>query len=216
MATPFSNVITDIAQLEELYRTPSSGAANKEIAELDKPSRDFISASPFVLVGTSDNDGNGDVSPKGGHPGFVKVIDEKRLVIPDLNGNNRLDSLRNIVTNPHIGLLFLVPERGETLRVNGQAWVTVDDDILDIFTEEYRRPTTAIAVRVDTAYMHCAKCIRRGGLWDPESWAASQDAPTGVDLLAAHLNLDESSKDKLTANLEKSYLHDLETDKPLG
>ncbi|MFT7647650.1 MAG: PPOX class probable FMN-dependent enzyme [Candidatus Poriferisodalaceae bacterium] len=214
-SSPFGTVLTDPSQLTGLYREVSSGAANKEVAEIDQVSADFIAAATFCLIGTSDSDGNCDVSPKGGNPGFVKVLDGQRLVIPDLNGNNRLDSIRNIIDNPHVGLLFLVPERGETLRVNGKAWVTVDDEILDLFTDEYRRPTSAIGVQLDTAYMHCAKCIRRAGLWEPDSWSASAAAPTGATMLFEHLGLDEKHRESVERNLERSYVDDLIADRPV-
>ncbi|MDG2114338.1 MAG: pyridoxamine 5'-phosphate oxidase family protein, partial [Actinomycetota bacterium] len=168
MAAPaFDHTITDLDQLGELYRQPSDGAVNKEIDHLDESAAAFIAASPFCLVGTADSTGLTDVSPKGGDPGFAKVLDERRLVIPDLNGNNRLDSLRNIVANPRAGLLFLVPEEGATLRVKGRASITADPSILGLF-EEYRQPATAIGIEVESVFMHCAKCIRRAGLWRPE------------------------------------------------
>ena len=213
MAAPFDSTLTDHAQLAELYREPSRGAVGKETDHITDVTREFIAASPFCLVGTTDSSGRADVSPKGGEPGFVKVLDDKRLVIPDLNGNNRLDSIHNIIDNPRAGLLFLVPEEGATLRVKGGAWVTTDDAILDRFTE-YRRPVTAIAVEVESVYMHCAKCIRRSGLWEPQSWASNAEAPTGTDLIMSHMGLDESVRDKVHAGLEQSYVDDLLADRP--
>lgn len=212
-ASAFDHTITDLDQLTELYRAPSDGALNKEIDHLDDTAAGFIAASPFCLVGTADADGLTDVSPKGGDPGFVKVLDAKRLVIPDLNGNNRLDSLRNIVANPRAGLLFLVPEEGATLRVKGRAWVTNDPALLVLF-EEYRQPTTAIGIEVESVYMHCAKCIRRSGLWQPDSWATGPSAPTGTDLLMSHVGLDAKLRDRVEANLEESYVVDLAADRP--
>jgi uncharacterized protein len=211
---PFPNVLTDVSQLTDHYREVSRAAANKDVVAIDEVSADFIGASTFCLIGTSDSEGNCDVSPKGGNPGFVRVVDEHTLLIPDLNGNNRLDSIRNIIDNSHVGLLFLVPERGETLRVNGRAWITVDDEILDSFTDEYRRPASAIAVELDGAFMHCAKCIRRAGLWEPDSWSASANAPTGAAMLFEHLGLDEDLRETVAANLEKSYTDDLAADQP--
>ncbi len=211
---PFEHTLTDIGQLEQLYRSPSKGAVAKEIDHLDDAARSFIGASTFCLVATAARQGGADVSPKGGDPGFVQVLDEHRLVIPDLNGNNRLDSLRNIVDNPRAGLLFLVPEEGATLRVKGRAWVTTDPTILGSFAE-YREPTTAIAVEVDSVYMHCAKCIRRAGLWDPGSWTRTADSPTGTDLLASALGLDDTQRAKLEANLESSYAEGLAADRPV-
>lgn len=212
-SAPFASTLTDLEQLSDLYRSTSQGALDKETDHIDGVTREFIAASPFCLVGTTDETGRADVSPKGGEPGFVKVLDDKRLVIPDLNGNNRLDSIRNIITTPRAGLLFLVPEEGATLRIKGGAWVSTDDELLDLFTE-YRRPATAICVNVESVYMHCAKCIRRSGLWEPDSWSASAGAPDGTDLIMSHLGLDESIRDKVDAGLEQSYVDGLAADRP--
>ncbi len=140
MDTPFPSVLTSVNDLRELYRQPSKLAAGKIIDHVDETSASFIAQSPYHLLATSHADGRCDVSPRGGPPGFVKVLDQKRVVIPDLNGNNLLDSLQNVIDNPQAGLLFLVPGRDETLRVNGRAWLTTDDAILDLFVDELRRP----------------------------------------------------------------------------
>lgn len=211
---PFAHVIGDVDELRELYRPVSARAAQKDVATIDEVTRAFIAASTFCLVGTSGRDGSCEVSPKGGAPGFVKVLNDHQVVIPDFNGNNRLDSLRNIIENPHVGLLFLVPERGETLRLNGRAWVSTDPALLDLFTDEYRRPATAIAVDLDIAFMHCAKAIRRGGVWQPESWSQSEDGPSGMQLLAAHLDMPAEEVPALTDALEEVYERDLAADRP--
>ena len=210
--SPFAATLTDLDQLETLYRAPSKGAVAKETDHIDEVTAEFIAASPFCLVGTTDATGRGDVSPKGGEPGFVKVLDRKRLVIPDLNGNNRLDSIRNIIEHPHAGLLFLVPQEGATLRIKGGAWISTDDQLLDLFTE-YRRPTTAICIEAESVYMHCAKCIRRSGLWEPESWA-NEGAPTGTDLIMSHMGMDESLRTSVDEGLEQSYVDGLAADSP--
>ena len=127
------------------------------------------------------------VSPKGGPPGFVKVLDERRLVVPDANGNNLIDGLRNLVENPHIGLLFVLPGREETLRVDGRAWPTVDPEVLDVVTEdEGRRPKVAIGVEVTTTFIHCSRSFSRGHVWQPESWGELV-APEAMDLFRCHL-----------------------------
>ena len=140
------------------------------------------------------------MSPRGGPPGFVQVLDAQRLAIPDLSGNNLVDSITNIVRNPHVGLLFVLPGRDETLRVNGRAWLTTDDAVLDGFTAELRRPKAAIGVEVVDTFVHCAKSFRRGQVWDPASWAPDV-APSAAELLTCHIELD-ATPEQLAANLE--------------
>jgi PPOX class probable FMN-dependent enzyme len=204
---PFEHVISNIDALRELYREPSELVRRKKIARLDDGCRAVIESAPLVLVATSRPDGGCEVSPRGGPPGFVQVLDGQRLAIPDLSGNNLVDSISNIVLNPHVGLLFVLPGRDETLRVNGRAWLTTDDDVLDGFTAELRRPKAAIGVEVVDAFVHCAKSFRRGQVWDPASWAPDV-APSAAELLTCHIELD-TTPEQLAANLEKGYAHDL-------
>ena len=205
--TPFENVIDSLEALRELYREPSELVRRKKIAGLDDGCRAVIEAAPLVLVATSRPDGGCEVSPRGGPSGFVQVLDEQRLAIPDLSGNNLVDSISNIVLNPHVGLLFVLPGRDETLRVNGRAWLTTDDTVLDGFTAELRRPKAAIGVEVVDAFVHCAKSFRRGQVWDPASWAPDV-APSAAELLTCHIQLD-ATPEQLAANLEAGYAHDL-------
>lgn len=210
--SPFPATLTDVTQLREHYREPSQLVLDKVVDNIDETAADFISRATFCLIGTADADGRGDVSPKGGTPGFVVIDTQGRLLIPDLNGNNRLDTLANIIENPHVGLLFLVPGRGETVRVNGRAWVSVDDGLRDRFTDRYRRPASVIAVDPTEVYLHCAKCIRRGGLWDPETWTNPTVGTSAGAILAAHANLGDVSA--IDAALEESYRRGLADDLP--
>jgi len=205
--TPFEHVIDSLEALRELYREPSELVRRKKIARLDDGCRAVIEAAPLVLVATSRPDGGCEVSPRGGPPGFVQVLDEQRIAIPDLSGNNLVDSISNIVCNPHVGLLFVLPGRDETLRVNGRAWLTTDDAVLGGFSAELRRPKAAIGVEVVDAFVHCAKSFRRGQVWDPASWAPDV-APSAAELLTCHIELD-ATPEQLAANLEKGYAHDL-------
>ena len=127
----FKRVVTSEKELRDLMGTPSERAIKKESAVIDEPSREFIAHSPFLLLATSDTNGRCDVSPKGDAPGFVRVLDERHLVIPDRPGNKRLDGLRNLLANPHVGMIFLIPGREETLRVNGRATIVRDEDVLE-------------------------------------------------------------------------------------
>jgi hypothetical protein len=206
-------VVSSAEQLAELYRAPSRLVAEKKAGVLDDASVGILARSPFVLLATSGADGGLDVSPRGGPPGFVRVLDDRHVAIPDLNGNNLIDSLRAVVATGVAGILAVVPGKDETLRINGAAWVTTDPSVLDLWSDELRRPTTAIVVRTDEVFMHCAKAFRRGRVWDPASWEELADAPDGLDVLNAQGFV--ASNDAATRDfLEQSYADDLAHDAP--
>ena len=166
----FRDVVTDEKDLRTLLGNPSEVAIRKQIARLDEHCRAFIAHAPFMLLATSDAHGRCDVSPKGDPAGFVRVLDDTHLVIPDRPGNKRLDGMGNILSNPHVGLLFLVPARGETLRVNGRACITRDPDLLGTMAVDGKVPSLAIGVEVEEVFLHCAKAFKRSGLWEPARW----------------------------------------------
>jgi hypothetical protein len=174
----FTDAVQSEAELRELYRHPASLTKAKVIGQLDQHARTFIDLSPFVLLGTSAPDGTADVSPKGGPPGFVVVLDDTHLAIPDLAGNNLLDSITNVVHGSGIGLLFLIPGVEETLRVNGHACLTTAPHVLDACAVKDRRPKAAIGVTVVEQFMHCAKAFRRSELWQHETWPDRASLPT--------------------------------------
>src|SRR5258705_511405 len=174
----FKRVVTSESELRALMGAPSERAIKKEMATLDEPSRAFIARSPFLLLATSDASGRCDVSPKGDGPGFVRVLDEHHLVIPDRPGNKRLDGLRNLLANPHIGLIFLIPGREETLRVNGRASIVRDEEILATLSARDKLPQLAIAVETEEVFFHCPKAFRRSKLWEPASWPDRDALPT--------------------------------------
>jgi PPOX class probable FMN-dependent enzyme len=169
--------VTSDDQLRALYPPVPARTRAKKIDHLDAGFRAAIGLSPFVLLATSDADGRCDVSPRGGPPGFVKVLDEARLAIPDMNGNHLLDSLHNIVANPFAALLVVVPGQHDTLRISGRAHLSTDDELLARFDVEIRRPVLAVVIEVDEAYNHCAKAFRRGHVWDPGSWPELEHSP---------------------------------------
>jgi PPOX class probable FMN-dependent enzyme len=174
--TPESELrITSESELRALYGQPGARAVAKERPVLNADCRDFIARSPFLVMGTADAAGRCDVSPKGDAPGFVHVLDDHHLVIPDRLGNNRLDGLRNIVVNGHVGLIFLIPGREDTLRVNGRARIVRDEAILERLAVNGKRPVTALVVEVEQAFMHCARAFKRAGLWEPERWPDASD-----------------------------------------
>ena len=158
--------ITNIAALGRLYGAPEGAAVEKEINYFHPHYRAMIAASPFVVLATSGPEGL-DTSPRGDAAGFVVVEDEKTLLIPDRRGNNRVDSLRNIIANPHVALLFLIPGVGETLRVNGRAIISTAPALLDRFSVGGKLPRSVIVVRVDTVFFQCSRAVFRAKLWDP-------------------------------------------------
>ena len=166
----FRDVIADETDLRALLGTPSEVAVKKQLARLDAHCRAIIAHAPFVLLATADAEGRCDVSPKGDPAGFVRVLDDTHLVVPDRPGNKRLDGMRNILANPRVGLLFLVPGRGETLRVNGRACITRDAELLAGLAVDGKMPSLAIGVVVEEVFIHCAKAFKRSGLWEPARW----------------------------------------------
>lgn len=212
MSGSFGHVVATEAQLRELYRRPSEGVKAKKVGRIDDTTRAYIASSPFCLLATADAEGRCDVSPRGGPPGFVKVLDEHRLAVPDLSGNNLLDSLTNLVANPNAGLLLVVPGRDETLRVEGEAVLTTDPEVLALWDDELRRPKVAIGLTVRTTYIHCAKSFRRGRVWDPASWDELAAAPDGCDMLVDQLGL-EIDAQLIRDDLERGYAVELEAER---
>lgn len=162
------HIIADETALRAMFQATHTIALQKCQTHLDDHARNFVTRAPFVCIGTQNLDGNADVSPRGDPVGFVKVLDNTTLAIPDRPGNNRLDSLVNILTNPCVGLLFMIPGFDDTLRVNGTARLVSDPDILNTMRVHDRAPKLAIIVTVSEVFMHCAKALRRSHLWDPE------------------------------------------------
>lgn len=204
-----TNHITDLGGLRELYREPGAVAANKVFDTIDSSSAAFIDRCPFLVVSTTDGGASIDASPRGGPPGFLQQLDDRHIAIPDLNGNNRLDTLENIVAHPYAGLLLFMPGKDETLRINGPAALTTDTSVLDGFTNELRRPKLAIVVEVAELYGHCAKAFRRAAVWDPESWVGYRAAPDLADIASTQFGLEG---DGLRNALDESYDHDLALD----
>ena len=175
----FSNVVRSEAELRALMGDPvAPSVVEKTMTSLDRHCLAFIGRAPFVFVATSDAEGRMDISPKGDVPGFVKVLDNHTLVIPDRPGNQRFDTFRNLFESPRIGLIFLVPGKRETLRISGKAEVVRDAELLETMVANGKTPTLAIAVHVEEAFFHCAKCVIRSHLWQPERWPSIEGLPT--------------------------------------
>jgi PPOX class probable FMN-dependent enzyme len=176
-------------ELRAHYKPTHDAAIRKEMRVLDAHSRNFIAKSPFVLIGSSDGNGNADVTPKGDKPGFVAVLDDITLAIPDRPGNNRLDTLENILVNPAVGLLFLIPGMNETLRINGEARITLDGAMRERLAVEGKIPQSVIVVKAKAVYMHCAKAFMRSGLWAPETWRPRSEMPTLGEIMRDQMAL---------------------------
>ena len=200
----FKRVVTSESELRALMGTPSERAIKKESATVDEPSREFIRRSPFLLLATSNADGRCDVSPKGDAPGFVRVLDERHLAIPDRPGNKRLDGLRNLLANPHVGLIFLIPGREETLRVNGRASIVRDEDVLDSLAARDKRPLVAIGVEVEECFFHCPKAFRRSQLWEPEAWPDRSVLPSMACVLYDKLKPADKTLEEYLRESEES------------
>ena len=187
--TRFQNTITTLDQLREFMPPPSGPAAAKEIDYIDEHARGFIARSPFALIATSNAVGRCDVSPKGDVPGFVQVLDEHTLVVPDRPGNQRADSLQNILANPHMGMLMIIPGADWTLRVNGRAQLVRDPEILERCAVQGKQPVLGIVLHVEELFLHCPKCFLRAQLWDTAQWMPAEEQPRWAAVLRDHTQL---------------------------
>jgi PPOX class probable FMN-dependent enzyme len=178
------NTLTSVAELEALYGQPGEASTVKEVARITPQYRAYIEASPFASLATSGPEGL-DCSPRGDKPGFVRVHDETTLMLPDRRGNNRIDSLRNIVRDPRVALLFLIPGVGNTLRVNGRARISVEPALLNSFAVEDKAPRSVMVMTVDAVYFQCARALVRSELWNPARHVDPKGLPSAGQILAA-------------------------------
>ncbi|GAB3587747.1 pyridoxamine 5'-phosphate oxidase family protein [Amycolatopsis endophytica] len=167
-------------ELRELLGHPLPNVVRKERAALHELDRQWLAHSPFCLVATADAQGRCDVSPKGDPAGFTLVLDDRTIVVPERPGNRRADGFRNILANPHVGLIYVIPGRGDTLRINGRARLLRDAPFFDEMIVKGHRPRLAILVEIDEVYHHCSKAFLRSKLWDPQTWTPEEMAPRPV------------------------------------
>ncbi|WP_028885199.1 pyridoxamine 5'-phosphate oxidase family protein [Teredinibacter turnerae] len=196
------------AELRGAFDVTHEVAKRKVLRFLDGHTRNFIEKCPFLLIGSQDASGNGDVSPKGDFPGFVKILDEKTLAIPDRPGNNRLDTWENIIENPGVGLIFMIPGMNETLRINGQARLTLDKTLCSQMQVNNRPAKAVLIVKILEVYMHCAKAFIRSKLWSPDTWAPRADMPTLGQILKDHADLSETASE-FDEILDEAYRNSL-------
>lgn len=213
-AAPFQQTITSREELRAIYRQPGSVVVAKERPVLDDATTTFLHRATFAVLSTFGADGGADASPRGGPGGFIQVLDERHLAIGDLGGNNRLDTIENVIATGQIGILAVHPGRSETVRVNGRAWVTRDPDVLARFPFA-RTPVSAIGVEVVGTYIHCAKAFMRSGMWDQDTWASFADAPDGADILACQ-RVVEVPASVVRDDLDQGYAAALEYERTPG
>lgn len=192
MKPQFSEVITNIEQLREIIGYPSHRVTDIAIPRLDKHCRAFIAKSPLVFVASSDTNGNMDISPKGDPPGFVRILDDNTLAIPDRPGNRRADTFQNILENPQIGLFFLVPGRGETLRMSGTAIIVRDKPLRERMKINNKIPELALVVNIKEAFFHCSKCMLRSKIWQYEQWESTDNLSSLAQTMVDAANLKET------------------------
>jgi uncharacterized protein len=205
MDKQFKELIHSKEELRTLIGFPSELVERKMITYLDHNCEQYISKSPFLVISSSDQSGNCDVSPRGDMAGFVKVLNEKYLIIPERPGNKRIDTMRNILANPNVGLLFMIPGLGETLRVNGKACLVRDNELLEQMEVKGRKPLLGIGVEVEECFIHCAKAFKRSGVWDPNSWLDEKSLPSAAKILFEHADLPGSSTESIEERLREGY-----------
>jgi uncharacterized protein len=202
------DTIEDVEQLRESYGAPSERALKKQLSRFDKHCRDFIARSPFLVIASADPSGRCDASPKGDAPGFVQVIDDTTLLIPDRLGNNRIDTLANLLARPGIGLIFFVPGINETLRVNGRACITTDPALLEPLAVNSKVPRSAILVTAEEIYFHCGKALIRSDLWNPDKQVRRSDFPSLGRILADQIGgISVEESERYTAESYKTRLY---------
>ena len=186
----FNDVITSVDDIRSAIGEPLAAAVAKVVDRLDDVCRAFIERSPFIVMASANSNGELDISPKGDPEGFVQVLDEKYLAIPDRPGNRRIDTFQNLLDNPHVAIIFIIPGKGETLRVSGEARIVRDKALRESMAVNGRVPEFAVVVRVEEAMIHCPKCMVRSKLWQPEAWPDHSGTASVAEAVVVHANLD--------------------------
>lgn len=201
-------IVSSEDDLRKLFGKTHDLAQKKVQTELDHYAKEFIARSPFLCLGTQSSNGKADVSPRGDAPGFVKILDSRTIALPDRPGNNRLDSLSNIISNAAVGLIFVVPGFEDTLRVNGRAKLVTDQDLLSQMSVNGKVPKIAVVVEIETVFLHCAKAFRRSKLWDVEQHQNRLAMPSLVKMILDQTGdapTEQGEQKKLDDDLERDY-----------
>jgi PPOX class probable FMN-dependent enzyme len=201
----FEHRITSLEDLRTLIPPPDAPAVNKDIDRLDGHCRAFIARSPFLVIASAGADGRCDASPKGGPPGFVRVLDDHRLAVPDYPGNRRLDSWSNVLATGYVQLIFFIPRVLETLRVAGRACLTRDPELLAGLSDRGKLPLLALGLDVEVAYLQCGKALKRSELWQPERWPERGDLPTAARIFVDHIQLPDVTEEAAIEHLARDY-----------
>jgi uncharacterized protein len=202
------DVVEDLGELRELYGPPGERSVKKQLTRFDKHCRAFIARSPFLVMASSDPSGRCDASPKGDAPGFVQVLDDQTLLIPDRLGNNRVDTIGNLLERPGVGLIFFVPGLNETLRVNGRARITTDPALLDPLAVNGKVPRSGILVAAEEIYFHCGKALIRSDLWNPDKRVARGSWPSLGRIIAEQVGgMDPDEAERQTAESYRTRLY---------
>jgi PPOX class probable FMN-dependent enzyme len=184
-----NHTVQSMEEIRELLGTPHEAVVKKSIALIDEQARLYIEKSSMLFVATSNESGQCDVSPRGDQAGFAYVANSQQLIIPDRPGNKRVDTLKNILSNPHIGLLFIIPGMEEVLRVNGQATIIREHPILDKMKFKDKAPLLGIVVEVEECFIHCPRALKHSGIWDHGNWLPKEQFPSALDIFQAHLKI---------------------------
>ncbi|MBT2510315.1 pyridoxamine 5'-phosphate oxidase family protein [Streptomyces sp. ISL-98] len=188
-----ADAVRDAAGLRELYQLPGEAAVRKQMDRLTDKTRQLIACASLVFISSADAEGNCDTTPRGGPAGFVSVLDERTLAIPDATGNKRLDTWQNVLETGRVGLLFMIPGRTSTLRVNGRACVSARPELLSQLTAVGKPPVSALVVDIEEVYPHCPKALLRSSAWKPEEWLPADAQPSSAEVTLAQLRMPELS-----------------------
>ncbi|MFB5762219.1 MSMEG_1061 family FMN-dependent PPOX-type flavoprotein [Paenibacillus medicaginis] len=188
------HIMTSPDELRELVGIPSDRVQHKVVSVIEEHTRGYLQQSPLFFLATSSAGGSCDASPRGDGPGFVKVLDERRLVFPERPGNKRVDSLLNIIENPQVGMIFLIPGLDEVLRINGKAWITRDPELLEQMQWEGKTTGMCVVVEVEECFLHCPRAFMQSKIWNPDTWPERENLPSIMEMFRAHVELNKNAR----------------------
>jgi PPOX class probable FMN-dependent enzyme len=206
---PFGKTVDTIEQLREILPPPSGISVIKVLDHMDEHVQTFIRCSPYALIATSSRHGTCDASPRGGEPGFVKILDDRHLLLPEASGNRRADTIENLLENPQIGMLFLVPGYEETLRLNGRVVVTRDPELLRLADPGGNPPLVGLGIMVEECFLHCAKAAMRSSIWNPMGWPDLEEFPSAAEIFRSHTGSKLGNVKDIQSLLDESYTNRL-------